>query len=177
MAPALEHLLAPGYLDDLESRSLEDLRVMRAECQEVETGLSLMRRLVQGHLDIVMIERTRRVEGGAPGDLTDLLARLPEVLADRTQAPGPGRLPGQMAPGELDPSLEAELADLVGTGGVLDPSAVDDAELDRLAEALLALEVDVSGRRRSLFDRLDAVQEEIARRYRTGAASVDNLLT
>ena len=177
MTAELEHLLAPGYLDDLEGRSLEDLRAMRAECQEVETGLSLVRRLVQGHLDIVTIERTRRVEGGEPGDLTDLLARLPEVLADRTQAPGVGRLPAQMAPGELDPALEAELVDLVGAGGVLDPSAADDAELARLTEALGALEADVSARRRALFERLDAVQEEIARRYRTGDASVDTLLT
>lgn len=177
MTAALEHLLAPEYLDDLEGRSLADLRGMRAECQEVETGLSLVRRLVQGHLDIVTIERTRRVEGGAPGDLTDLLTRLPAVLADRTQSPGVGRLPVQMAPGDLDPSLEAELDDLVGTGGALDPSTADDAELDRLAEALGTLEADLSGRRRALFERLDAVQEEIARRYRTGDASVDTLLT
>ena len=29
---------------------------MRAECQEVETGLSFLRRVVQGHLDIVAAE-------------------------------------------------------------------------------------------------------------------------
>jgi hypothetical protein len=177
MPAALEHLLAPEYLAGLDGRSLEQLREMRAECQEVETGLSLMRRVVQGHLDIVTIERTRRVEGGAPGDLSDLLTRLPKVLSERTQSPGLGRLPGQMAPEDLDPGLEAEMVDLVGTGGVLDPSAVDDAELERLAGALAALEGDVSGRRRALFECLDAVQAEIARRYRTGGASVDTLLS
>ena len=39
---------------------------MRTECQEVETGLSLLRRVVQGRLDIVGLELTRRAEGGDP---------------------------------------------------------------------------------------------------------------
>ena len=150
---------------------------MRAECQEVETGLSLVRRLVQGHLDIVTIEVARRADGGAPGDLADLLALLPEVLADRTQSSGIGRLPQQMAPAELDPELEAEVAALVGPGLVLDPSAIDDDGLEALVGSLEALEADVSGRRRAIFERLDAVQEELTRRYRSGDASVDSLLT
>ena len=53
---------------------------MRAECDEVETGLSLLRRVVQGHLDIVDEELARRAGGGALGDRTALLDRLPEVL-------------------------------------------------------------------------------------------------
>ena len=177
MSAALERLLAPGYLEGLEAQPLDQLRAMRAECQEVETGLSLVRRLLQGHLDIVTIEVARRADGGAPGDLADLLALLPEVLADRTQSPGVGRLPQQMAPAALDPGLEAELSALVGPGLVLDPSAVDDAGLDTLVASLEALEADVSTRRRAIFERLDAVQEELTRRYRSGDASVDSLLT
>lgn len=177
MSEALQRLLAPDYLDGLADRPLDGLRAMRAECQEVETGLSLVRRLVQGHLDIVTIERARREDGGAPGDLGDLLALLPEVLADRTQSSGLGRLPVQMAPEALDPELEAELAALVGPGLVLDPSSIDDEGLDALGVALEALEADVSGRRRAVFGRLDAVQKELARRYRSGDASVDSLFT
>ena len=147
MPAALEHLLAPGYLDDLEARPTTDIRAMRAECHEVETGLSLLRRVVQGHLDIVDVELDRRTGGGEPGDHGELLARLPEVLADRVQAPGPGRLPTLLAPEALDPGLEAELAALVG-GAVLDPSGRDEAELRRLADGLRAFEAKVSGHRR-----------------------------
>ncbi len=177
MSANLERLLAPAYLDGLQARSLDELRAMRAECQEVETGLSLLRRRVQGHLDIVTIEQARRDEGGEVGDRSDLLALLPEVLADRTHSSGVGRLPAQMAPAALDPALEAELSTLVGEGLVLDPSAVDEDTLHRLAEGLTALEVDVSTRRRAIFERLDAVQAELTRRYRSGEASVDSLLT
>jgi hypothetical protein len=177
MSETLERLLAADYLDGLDARPLEGLRAMRAECQEVETGLSLVRRLVQGHLDIVTIEVARRADGGAPGDLADLLELLPEVLADRTQSPGLGRLPVQMAPVALDPDLEAELAALVGPGLALDPSSIEDDRLAALVGTLEALEADVSARRRSVFQRLDAVQEELARRYRSGDASVDSLFT
>jgi hypothetical protein len=176
MSAALERVLASDYLEDLEARSLEDLRAMRAECEEVETGLSLLRRMVQGHLDIVDEELARRAEGGAAGDRAALLDRLPEVLADRVQAPGPGRLSSLLAPEELDPHLEAELAALVGEG-VVDPSGADDDELRELADGLRTFEGKVSGHRQSLFGRVDAVQAEIARRYRTGDASVDTLLT
>lgn len=176
MPADIEVLLAPGYLDGLAGRSLPELRAMRAACQEVETGLSLLRRVVQGHLDIVGLEVERRASGEDPGDRDELLARLPELLADRTAAPGPGRLAPLLAPEALDPELEAQLVALAGPGPI-DPSAHDDAELRTLAEGLADLEVGVSERRHQMFEPIDALQEEITRRYRSGDASVDALLT
>jgi hypothetical protein len=107
--------------------------------------------------------------------LADLIDQLPEVLSDRTHAPGVGRLPQLMAPEAVDPALEAELAALLGqdTG---DLPALADADLQQLAADLGAFEQRVSGHRRSLFDRIDALQDEITRRYRSGEASVDALL-
>lgn len=176
MPVALEQLLAPGYLDALDGRPLPELREMRAACQEVETGLSLLRRVVQGHLDIVGLELERRAGGAEPGDRAELLARLPELLADRTTAPGPGRLSPLLAPESIDAGLEAELAGLVGDGAV-DPTGLDDAGLRSLVDRLAGFEGRLSGHRRSLFERIDALQDEIARRYRSGDASVDALLT
>ncbi len=177
MPSALERVLASGYLDSIEARSTADVRAMRAECDEVETGLSLLRRVVQGHLDIVDGELARRAEGGAPGDRADLLSRLPVVLADRVQAPGPGRLPTLLVPESLDPGLEAELGRLVGEGTVLDPPGHDDAELHALVDGLRDLEAKVSAHRQALFACADALQAELARRYRTGEESVDSLLS
>ena len=176
MASDLGALLDPGYLGDLESRGMDEVRTMRAECQEVETGLSLLRRVVQGRLDIVGLELQRRADGGDPEDLADLIARLPEVLSDRTRAPGVGRLPQIMTPGEMPPDLEAELDRIVGTGHLADLPSVDDATLQTMADELAAFEQRVSGHRRDLFERIDALQAEITRRYKTGEASVDTLL-
>ena len=176
MASDLGALLDPGYLGDLPSRDMDAVRAMRAECQEVETGLSLLRRVVQGRLDIVGVELQRRAEGGDPEDLPDLIARLPEVLSDRTHAPGVGRLPQMMTPGEMPVGLEAELDAIVGTGHLADLPSVDDATLQSMAAQLGEFEQRVSGHRRDLFERIDALQAEITRRYKTGEASVDSLL-
>jgi hypothetical protein len=176
MASDLGELLDPGYLGDLPTRSMDEVRSMRAECQEVETGLSMLRRLVQGRLDIVGLELQRRAEGGDPGDLPDLIARLPEVLSDRTHAPGVGRLPQFMAPGELPEELEAELDGIVGAGHLADLPSVDDDALRTMAHELADFEQRVSGHRHELFERIDALQAEITRRYKTGEASVDSLL-
>ncbi len=176
MASDLGALLDPSYLGDLPARGMDEVRSMRAECQEVETGLSLLRRVVQGRLDIVGLELQRRAEGGDPGDLPDLIARLPEVLSEHTRAPGVGRLPQMMTPGEMPAELEAELDAIVGAGHLADLPEVDDDALRTMADQLAAFEQRVSSHRHDLFERIDALQAEITRRYKTGEASIDTLL-
>ena len=176
MPADLSQLLDPGYLRELPTRGIDEVRAMRAECQAVETGLSLLRRLVQGRLDIVGLELTRRAEGRDPADLPDLIARLPEVLSDRTHAPGIGRLPQMMAPGDLPGELESELDAIVGPGHLAALPSVDDDRLGTMADELAAFERRVSAHRHDLFERIDALQAEITRRYKTGEASIDTLL-
>ncbi len=176
MTVALAELLDPGYFGDLPARPIHEVRQMRAQCQEVETGLSMLRRVAQGRLDIVGVEVARRADGSEPADLPDLIARLPEVLSDRTRAPGIGRLPQLMVPGELPAELVTELDSLSGPGTVADLPALPDDALRAVVEALAAFEQKVSSYRRDLFGRLDALQAEITRRYKTGEATVDALL-
>ena len=51
-----------------------------------------------------------------------------------------------------------------------------DEDLDEIRTGLEAIEHDLSGRRKMLFERLDALAAEITRRYRDGEASVESLL-
>lgn len=176
MAPQIEHVLDPGYLADLADRPIEQIRAMRAECQEIETGLSYLRRLVQGRLDIVGTEAGRRADGGQPSDLSDLIAHLPEILSDRTRTPGTGRLPQTMAPAELAPELQARLEEIVSAGELAALAELSDERLRAAADALGSFEREVSAQRRELFTRIDALQAELTRRYKTGEASVDTLL-
>lgn len=176
MAADLHDLLDAGYLGDVTARPMDEVRRMRAECQQVETGLSLLRRMVQGRLDIVGIELTRRAEGADPGDLPDLIARLPEVLSDRTHAPGVGRLPQMMTPDGMPPELEAELDAIVASVSMADLPHVSDDALRTMVGQLEDLERRVSADRQALFDRIDALQAEITRRYKTGEATIDSLL-
>jgi hypothetical protein len=172
----LDRILGAEYLGELERRAMPDVRTMRAECQEIETGLSYLRRLVQGRLDIVGAELQRRREGAEPGDLSELISQLPEILSDRTRAPGLGRLPQLLAPGEIDAEFTARLDDIMGDHDLESLPGLDDEELNHVREQLEALEREVSDRRRQLFDRIDTLQGEITRRYRTGEASVESLL-
>ena len=57
-----------------------------------------------------------------------------------------------------------------------DVTSIDDGTLVDLQDRLTDFEHRVSERRRAYFDRIDALQAELTRRYRTGEASVDNLL-
>jgi hypothetical protein len=171
-----DRIMSDEYLGELERRPIADVRSMRAECQEVETGLSYLRRLVQARHDIVGAELQRRRDGAEPGDLADLISQLPEILSDRTRTPGFGRLPQLLAPGDVDPELAAGLDDVMADHDLESLPTLSDTELTDMHDRLEALEREVSGRRRQLFDRIDTLQAEITRRYRTGEASVESLL-
>lgn len=158
----------------VEQWSIEDVRAARARLQEVETGLSYLRRVVQGRLDIVNAELARRRDGGDPADLRALIEELPSILGEHLRAPGIGRLPTGVGEGAVDPALEARLDEVVVVGE--DLPALDADALDELAGRLGDLEREVSDRRRELFADIDALQAELTRRYRTGEADVESLL-
>jgi hypothetical protein len=170
-----DRLLDPALVADLASRPIDDVRSLRADCVDVETGLSYLRRMVQGPLDIVQREQARRATG-ADGDLATLVDELPGVLAEHTRGSGVGRLSQTLEPTEIDPALQAELDDLIGGGVMGTVTDMSDAELEQLAEQLGAFERKVSEQRRAYFDRIDALQAELTRRYKTGEASVESLL-
>jgi hypothetical protein len=176
MDAELERILDAGYPGDLTTRSLDDVRAMRAECQQVEAGLSYIRRLVQGRLDIVRAEVDRRATGGDPTAIGELLGQLPDILAEHTRTPGVGRLPQIMAPGDVRGSLTDELDAIVSAGHLGTLADASEADLATVDEALTALEHKVSERRHEVFDRLDALQAEVTRRYKSGEASVETLL-
>jgi hypothetical protein len=169
-----EAVADPASLDGLSGRSTADVRALRATCQRLEAQVSYLRRLVQGHLDIVAAEQRRRRAGG-PDDLESLMAALPAALGDRVAGGTGGRFAG-LAPVGDDPGVTDELDDAVGEDDLGRLTALDDARLGALADRLSALERVVSGRRHVLHQRLDVLTAELTRRYRSGEASVDSLL-
>lgn len=172
----LDRLLDPGYLGDLTDRPLEEIRTMRAECLEVETGLSYLRRMVQGRLDVVGSEQRRRAEGESAAELADLIGQLPEILSEHRRPGGVGRLSADLETPQPDAALMTELEALAGVSRLSELAGMSDAEVDELAVGLAGLEQEVSGRRKVMFDLIDALQAELARRYRDGEAQVDALL-
>ncbi|HEY3673751.1 MAG TPA: hypothetical protein VGN51_22640 [Acidimicrobiia bacterium] len=155
-------VLDPGYVVALDASSIEELRVKHAECVELETEVSYVRRLTQARIDILEAEVQRRVNGGS---LEDLISRLPEILSD----PGPrgnpasSRLPLQMAP-EQDSEWAPEFERFDGVLANL--PTLSDTELDEAIAGLRALEREVSDQRRELFAVIDRIDVSLATQLR-----------
>lgn len=172
----IDELLDPAFAADIHSLSMEEVRNKRAECQAVESALSYLRRMIQGRLDIVMAEAQRRRDGGS-GDLADLVDRLKDILSENVHAPGLGRLPSRIDPGPISDELQAELDAAADPERLASITDLDDAEVEQVVSSLRALETDISARRRQMHELIDTFQDEIVRRYKSGEATVDSLLS
>ena len=152
-------MLAPDYLDGLPERSLEDVRAIRAECQEAETAVSYLRRMAQGRLDLVHACLDHHDERRRPR-----LARRATPV-DHRIGPGPpqgyGRLPSQMSPDLDRDDLTEELDDVLDADHTATLTTMSEAELRTVGEQLTAIEQRISDQRRALHERIDALQAEI----------------
>ena len=173
----LSRLLAPTYLADVDTRSLDDIRRMRTECQEAEAALSYLRRLIQGRLDIVHAYLERPAGSDAP-DLSSLIDNLAGILAGPGRPAGPGRNPVLHSPDTDDMAgLTTELDAILGADEIGRLGDLTEDRLRELADRLRDLEQRVSGERRGLHERIDSLQAELVERHKSGRASVDGLLS
>jgi hypothetical protein len=163
-------------VDGIRSLSIEEVRVRRRRCSEVEVGVSYLRRLIQGRLDIVLAEAHRRESGAAPEDVASLVDRLPEILSEHVHSPGNGRLPALLAPSDADGSMSERIDAILDADRIAALPELDDTDLRSTVAALRQLERETSTDRRALHEVMDQFQDELVRRYKTGEASVDSLL-
>lgn len=163
---------------DLATLSLAELRTLRRDSQRDEADLSYVRRLLQGRIDILRAELSRR----GPASLVDtgsaeasVVQRLPEILTD---APARHRSSARHVTlgtphNEEYRRLAAEMLAEVELSAL---DARTDGELTAAMGRLVRYEQQVSLRRQRLQRTTDECSAEIARRYREGEAQVDDLL-
>ncbi len=163
-----------SFLDGVDGLDTAELRARRTMCAGLDRELSFYRRLLHGRIDVVAFERRRRV---GDEDRT-LMEALPDILGD---APGPGT--GHDAVTSLDvlppdvPQPGRRRIDyLLGDDLLTRLDTIDDAELERFDTALRSEEQEVSRQRKVVHAAMDALGDELTRRYRMGLASVDELL-
>lgn len=180
MTPEIDVVTDPSFVSDLDSRPMEELRAVRTRCQALENSLSYVRRLIQGRFDIVGGELKRRRDGGDAGDTSELIGRLPDILAEGSRMPGtPGsvRPPHSLEPDtDVIAKLEVMLDEVIAADRLGAATNLGDEELVDAMGGLQGLEDDVSTHRRTLHGVIDAVQAEVVRRYSSGEATVDGIL-
>ncbi len=172
----IDRILAEDYLDDLEGRATDEIRRLRDECEEEESGISYARRILQGRLDIVRAEVVRRRDAGSE-TAASVLDGLPAILGDDhlgDGGPAP-RVTRFLVPPSVQHHRRAvdQIADDTVLSALRDRT---DHELADLVELLAGKERELSRVRRLLLDRIDALQSDLTRRYRTGTANVSELL-
>jgi hypothetical protein len=169
----IDRVLSAGYLDGLSGLSLAAVRELRDEAEQEEADLSYLRRLLQGRVDIIKAELSRRQ--GELGELGSILDQLPRILADeRTPARGLGRHT-VIEPSRVDEHRRM-IERLVGDS---DLSALSGRTADQLEETVARFgehERQISDQRRAVQVVMDACAREITRRYREGEADVSALL-
>lgn len=169
-----DRIFDPTYLQRLETLSIDELREMRQECEELEAEVSYTRRLLQGKIDILRHEIQRRKEGGEAG-AEGLIERLPAILGD-----GPPGTAGRHLRVLVPRNAETQRRDVECLASETTLARIDEistdevsAIIDRLAEA----ESQTSEERRRIQQVMDAIRAELVRRYREGLEDPTELLS
>jgi chromosome segregation ATPase len=166
----IDKVLAEGYADDLGGLELDELRDRRREAEQEEADLSYIRRMLQGRMDILRAELARRSGGG-----DKIVEHLSAVLADTGRSDhGLGRFL-RVEPSRVDEHrrlVEQVVADV----GVSDVEHRSDDDLRAALGRLEEFEHGISEDRRAVQTVMDALTAEVAARYKSGSATVDDLL-
>lgn len=161
----IDRIREATYLEGLADLTLEELRVRRDECLAEREYLSLLRRLVQGRAEILRAELESRA---STQDLGPLVDRLGQVLGggEEHQSGSRGEAVHVGLPDDEMLLARRRIEALVSDAGISDPGSLDDERLESAVETLAAEERVVSDDRTTVLHVLDALQDELKRRYK-----------
>ncbi|MBW4715726.1 RsiG family protein [Saccharothrix obliqua] len=167
----IDRVLAPDYTEGIERLPLAEVRALRDEAAQEETDLSYLRRLLHARIDIVRAEQARRTDGGSA-----VVDQLATILASNAVGPATGLGRYQTQEPSRAEAHRRHVEALVSDVDLSDVSALSDDKLELALRTFVNEEASVSGRRREVQVVVDRLNAEIAGRYQSGSASVDELL-
>ena len=160
----IDRILEPAFARDLSSLELSEVKRRRDEALAEREYQSLLRRLVQGRLDIVRAEQGRRAAGDEEGSLVE---RLVSTLSSEASA-GSSRgeaLRLSVPPDEMT-LARRRVEGLVADTNISDPRSLSDEELTEVSAKLEEEEHKVSSDRAAVIKVHDLLQDELKRRYK-----------
>src|SRR5207302_5412296 len=123
--------------------------------------------------DLLVAERTRRVEGGAP---TPVVERLKAALSEAPRGSSRGEAMRITLIAEDLEEARARADALVSASAITASEALSDTELAAAIDRLERAERVVSRSRQSVFDVHDRLQDELKRRYHSDPALIPTQL-
>jgi hypothetical protein len=150
------------FLEGIAELPLDEVRARRDEALAEREYLSLLRRLVQGRAEILKAE----LAGRGRDDHRPLVDRLSEILASDQPATSRGEAMHVTLPEEEMSLARRRIERLVADAGISDPAELDDDRLRDAVEVLAVEETEVSAQRTDVLRVLDALQDELKRRYK-----------
>ena len=168
----LDRMLAEPPVD-IASLSTNELRSQRTRYQRAESGVSYVRRILQGKLDIVTAELDLRADHESDaGDA--VVSRVGSALSQHGRGPGLARPPQDLQPPEFVGDLMGRLD--VDDHDVSEVAELSDDDLREMASRLQLAESTTTATRRQLHEIIDGLHAETISRYQKGDTSVDELL-
>lgn len=164
----VDRVTDPSYVEGIAERSADDLKAMLAESAEAENEVSFERKLCQGRIDILKAELSRREEGG---DASDLVSRLPQILAGDEPRSDPGALPSRAPDFSIPRNADIprrRVEEIVGEQTLARLPQLPDEEIGSVIQALTEHESNLSARRKALHQVIDILQTEKIRRMKSG---------
>jgi hypothetical protein len=166
----IDRVLGEGFASGLGDLDIDELRSRRRDAEQEEADLSYVRRMLQGRMDILRAELARRSGGGE-----EIVDHLAQVLGDSARSDhGLGRFL-RVEPSRVDEHrrlVEQVIADV----GVSDVEGRSDDDLRAALGRLEEFEHSISEDRRAVQAVMDKLTAEVAGRYKSGSATVDDLL-
>jgi hypothetical protein len=171
----IDQVLDPEFVAGIDEIQLDELRRRRGICDELDSELSYYRRLLHGRMDLLSFELRRR----SGEETRSLIEALPDILADGSDdAPShfvvPRNLP--VEPPDIPTDGKRSIDRVLGDDFLTHLPDIGDDELKAIQVMLTDAESEISTRRRSVYETLEILTAEVARRYRDGLASVNELL-
>jgi hypothetical protein len=158
----IDRIRDPRFVEGIAELPLGEVRARRDECKAESEYLSLLRRLVQGRVEILKAE----LAGRADHDQRPLVDRLSEILASDEPATSRGEAMHLALPEEEMSLARRRVERLVADAGISDPTELDDDRLRSAVEVFTGEEIEVSAQRSDVLRVLDALQDELKRRYK-----------
>jgi hypothetical protein len=155
-------VLAPGFSENLTDLDDDEVRRRRDLTRAEREYLSLLRRLLQGRIEILRAEEARR-RGEGEGPVVD---RLADILSEGARGPSRGEAPVMTLSADEVALARRRVERLVSDAHLSNLENLSRGELEHSLARLDEEERAVSDTRSQVMGVHDDLQEEMKRRFR-----------